>query len=152
MAMDIDVLKQESVRKSFEMKVLRLLEKILALFMVLIVAWGVIMLLMSVKWNIAPADSTDFHIIFKGILSDLLLLIVAVEFAMMLIYHRIEYIVEIMVFVVARRMLLETGGVVDIVGGVAALAGLFAVRKYIMICPGCDHMHIQDKSKNQKAG
>ncbi|MEE8483158.1 MAG: hypothetical protein V3S46_01060 [Nitrospinota bacterium] len=152
MAMDIDVLKLDSVRKSFEMRVLRILEKILALFMVLVVAWGVVMLLMSVKWGVAPANYSEFHVIFKGILSDLLLLVVAVEFAMMLIYHRIEYIVEIMVFVVARRMLLETGGMIDILGGVAAFAGLFAVRKYIMICPGCEQMPIKEKPNNQKAG
>ena len=42
-----------------------------------------------------------------------------------------ESLVEVMFFVVARKMLIQSHAVWELLIGVGAIAGLFAVRKYL---------------------
>jgi hypothetical protein len=76
----------------------------------------------------------------EGILSDILLLVVGIELAGLLVHRKIELLIEIILFVVARKMLISTYGSTEILLSVVALAGLFAIRKYLLVCPGCDRV------------
>jgi hypothetical protein len=71
----------------------------------------------------------------EEVLSDILLLVVGVELAIMLIRRRPEDLVDIIFFVIARKMLIRTGGFYELLIGVVALAGVFAIRKYLMRRP-----------------
>jgi hypothetical protein len=126
-----------SVKPTPESKILRVVEKLLALFLLVLVIWGALMLLLSVQWLQLPENMEMFHKTLELILSDILLLVVALELAIMLVYRKIEYLLDIMLFVIARRMLIGVTETLDIAIGVAALAALFAVRKYLLVCPGC---------------
>jgi hypothetical protein len=68
---------------------------------------------------------------FEVLLSDILLLVVGIELALMLVRRTPESLIEVMFFVVARKMLIKTDTFWDLILGVAALAGLFAIRKYL---------------------
>lgn len=71
------------------------------------------------------------HTGFEDILSDILLLVVGVELAIMLVRRTPESLVEVMFFVIARKMLIKTGNIYELLIGVVALGGLFAIRKYL---------------------
>ncbi|MFH1859527.1 MAG: hypothetical protein ABH870_00695, partial [bacterium] len=77
------------------------------------------------------------HTTFEIIMSNLFLLVIGLEMAIMMIRRRVELLPEILAFVIARKLLLLTTGIYDIILGVVALAGLFAVRKYLVKCEGC---------------
>lgn len=74
---------------------------------------------------------TDLQTSFEDLLSDILLLVVGIELALMLVRRTPESLIEVMFFVVARKMLIKTDTFWDLILGVAALAGLFAIRKYL---------------------
>ena len=76
------------------------------------------------------ADSNLHHVL-EQILSDILLLVVGVELAIMLIRRTPESLVEVMFFVIARKVLIKTDHIYELLIGVVALAGLFAIRKYL---------------------
>jgi len=120
-----------------ESKGLRFVEKLLALFLLILVLWGALMLILSIPWLQIPENMLTFHKTLEQVLGDILLLLVTLELAVMLVHRKIEYLLDIMLFVVARKMLIGVTGTVDIAVGVAALAALFAVRKYLLVCPGC---------------
>ena len=75
--------------------------------------------------------TVGLHAGFEELLSDLLLLVVGVELAIMLVRRTPESLVEVMFFVIARKMLIKTGAIYELLIGVVALAGLFAIRKYL---------------------
>jgi hypothetical protein len=78
----------------------------------------------------------DLQTKFEDLLSDILLLVVGIELALMLVRRTPESLIEVMFFVVARKMLIKTDTFVDLLVGVIALAGLFAIRKYLQKRPG----------------
>ncbi len=85
--------------------------------------------------HFVTADNPDIHHIIEELLSDILLLVVGIELAVMLIKKTPESLVEIMFFVVARKVLIKNEETMDLLIGVAALAGLFAIKKYLAMKP-----------------
>lgn len=75
--------------------------------------------------------TVGLHAGIEDLLSELLLLVVGVELAIMLVRRTPESLVEVMFFVIARKMLIKTGAIYELLIGVIALAGLFAIRKYL---------------------
>ena len=117
---------------------LRIIEYILAFFMIVVVIWGLGILALSIPWNGEISAFTDYRVMMEAILSDILLLVVGLELAGLLVHRKIEFLIDIVLFVVARKMLISAYGSTEVLLSVVALAGLFAVRKYLLICPGCD--------------
>ncbi len=70
---------------------------------------------------------------FSDFLSQALSLVVGVEFVKMLCRHSADTVVEVLMFATARQMVVEHLGTVETLVGVAAIAVLFAIRKYLMI-------------------
>jgi hypothetical protein len=67
---------------------------------------------------------SSLHEVVEHILADILLIVVGFELAIMLIKRTPESLVDVMFFVVARKMLIKTENFYEILIGVAALAGL----------------------------
>ncbi len=134
-----------------EFRWIRAFEYILAAFMFVIVAWGLVMLILTTNWAVVPDDELQLHVIVGQILSDILLLVVGLEFAILLIHRRIEYLVDVVLFVVARKMLIGSYGAYEILAGVIAIAALYAVRKYLLICPGCRFQPLGFLAKDKEA-
>ena len=72
---------------------------------------------------------------FEDVLSDILLLVVGIELAIMLVKRNPTSLVEVMFFVIARKMLIKTETFIDLLIGVTALAGMFAIRKFLIVFP-----------------
>jgi len=109
---------------------LHLIEVFLAIIVIAVVIVGLIVLLQSVAHTRLQGGEGFPHMV-ETILSNILLLIIGIELAILLIRRTPESLVEVMFFVVARKMLIKSDSVYDLLVGVAAIAGLFAVRKYL---------------------
>ena len=69
---------------------------------------------------------------FTEFLSNALSLVVGVEFIKMLCRHSAQNVVEVLLFATARQMVVEHLETWQTLIGVAAIAILFAIRKYLM--------------------
>ena len=107
----------------------------LAVLSVVFVILGIVVLLGEVTHFSELVHQGSLHAVFEGVLSDVLLLVVGVELAIMLVRRTPESLVEVMFFVIARKMLMKTDEFYELLIGVAALAGLFAIRKYLEYIP-----------------
>ena len=58
-------------------------------------------------------------------------LAIGIEFVKMLYTHTPETIIEILLFAISRQMIVEHLSTTETILGVGAIAGLFAVRKYL---------------------
>lgn len=101
------------------------------------IALGVVVLL-----AVAFMTFTQFQILFEmnwrdvetflELLKTILQLAIGVEIARLLFSYSLETIIELAVFVVARKLLLLEGDFVSLVLGVISLAILFVVRHFFM--------------------
>ena len=69
---------------------------------------------------------------FGGILSVTLNLVIGVEFTKMLIKHTPESVVDVLLFAIARQMVIYHERTLDLLIGVLAIAGLFAIKKFLL--------------------
>ena len=64
-------------------------------------------------------------------LESAMTLAIGIEFVKMLNTHTPETIIEILLFAISRQMIVEHLSTTETILGVGAIAGLFAVRKYL---------------------
>lgn len=69
--------------------------------------------------------------VFKAFLAHTLLLVVGIELMMMLLSHSTNAILELVLFVIARKMLIYGETMLDMVFGMVAIAGVFAILKFL---------------------
>ena len=110
---------------------LRWLELCLATVSIIVVIVGICFLLGQLVHFWDNLSNTSLQVTFVNVLADILLLVVGVELAIMLVRRRPEDLVDIIFFVIARKMVIRTGEFYELLIGVAALAGVFAIRKYL---------------------
>ncbi len=109
------------------------LEAMIAFGTIAVVLVGGGQLLWIVMGLSCPENMQEFVLLFEELLSGLLLLIVGVEVALVLILRRPENLLEIMFFVIARKVLIKTEHVYELLIAVVAIGALFAIRKYLMV-------------------
>src|SRR6185437_14407788 len=66
------------------------------------------------------------------IIQDVLLVAIAAELALLFLFHRTSAAVEVLIFVIARKMVISGISGLDLLAGVAALVGLIIVRFYFI--------------------
>ena len=66
------------------------------------------------------------------IIQDVLLVAIAAELALLLLFHRTSAAVEVLIFVIARKMVISGISGLDLLAGIAALAGLVVIRFYFI--------------------
>lgn len=67
-----------------------------------------------------------------SILEKALTLVVGVEFVKMLILHTPESVIEVLLYAVARQIIVSHGNALQNLYGVVAIAGIFIVKKYLL--------------------
>ncbi|BBH27227.1 hypothetical protein SG0102_21610 [Intestinibaculum porci] len=67
------------------------------------------------------------------ILSYCFNLIILVEFIRMLVKHSMENVIEVLIFAIARGLIVDHANTVSLAISILALAVLFAVRKYLLL-------------------
>ena len=68
---------------------------------------------------------------FEKTLSTVLNLVIGVEFTKMLIRHTPESVIDVLLFAIARQMVVYHESTLDLLIGVAAISGLFAIKRYL---------------------
>lgn len=107
------------------------LELVLAICLTL----GILIGLVSVLQYIVLILRTDIHNIYeviKQFLAIVLLLVVGIELVLMLLSHSSSSIIELVLFAIARKMLVYSETMLDLILGTLAIAIVFAIRKYLM--------------------
>jgi uncharacterized membrane protein (DUF373 family) len=75
---------------------------------------------------------TDEYKALQQIIENLLLVAIAAELALLLLFHRTSSAVEVIIFVIARKIVTPEITAVELLLSVAALAGLLVVRFYYL--------------------
>lgn len=85
---------------------------------------------------------------FEELLHAAFTLVIGVEIIRMLCEHSTEIVFEVLTFALARQIVISHDSAIDNVFGIAALAGVFAIRKYLY----ADTLNVNrlHKKKNKK--
>jgi hypothetical protein len=110
----------DRVTKTFEIAI-----AILLLVAIAIKAFELVFELSGHPIIVIPMD-------FKSILSASFALVLGVEFTKMLIKHTPESVVDVLLFAIARQMVVYHERTLDLLIGVTAIAGLFAIKKVLL--------------------
>lgn len=68
----------------------------------------------------------------ENILSLIFTLVIGIEFTKMLCKHTPETVLDVLLFVIARQMIILVEGTFNMLIGVLAIAGIFAAKKYLV--------------------
>lgn len=105
--------------------VISFLEKIVALGVAVGVAaytFQSIEIMIEMNWG----DTNTYYELINRVLA----IIIGLELVRMLVSHSIAAVLELLAFVIARKMLTPTLGTIDILAGVAGFVALMAARHY----------------------
>ena len=109
-----------------------IIETVLAAFLIFAVVSSSVTLVRRFYYVITTHDFTQTYELFQGFMAHTLLLVIGLELALMLLHHSPNSIVEVLIYALARKLLIHADNAYELAIGVAALAGLFAIRKYLM--------------------
>jgi uncharacterized membrane protein (DUF373 family) len=75
---------------------------------------------------------SDEYKVLQQIIENILLVAIAAELGLLLLFHRTSAAVEVIIFVIARKIVSPGITALELLLGVAALAGLLVVRFYYL--------------------
>jgi hypothetical protein len=116
--------------KTVLMRLTVYLELVLAFFITAGIIIGMVDLVRYIIliYQTNPIDTYD---LLQKFLGHVLLLVVGVELIAMLVMHTPGSVIEVLLYAVARSMLIESKETYEFILGVIAIAGIFAIRKYL---------------------
>ena len=106
----------------------RALELTVAAIILVVIVWSGALLL----WNtgntlLLTPDAFSLGDFF----SSALLLVMGLEFVKMLALHSAGAVIDVLLFTIVRQMIISHSGALDTLLGVAAVAAIFAVKKFL---------------------
>jgi hypothetical protein len=116
--------------KALMMRMTVYLELVLAFFITAAVIIGMFDLWKYVIM-IFTTNAIDTYDVLQKFLGHVLMMVVGVELIAMLVMHTPGSVIEVLLYAVARNMLIGSKETFDFILGVAAIAGIFAIRKYL---------------------
>src|SRR5690554_3113104 len=106
----------------------------LEIFLTLLLAIGItigVLDIVNYFFEIFNSSAVDSYDVFKHFLAHTLLLVVGIELMLMLLSHSTNAILELVLFVIARKMLIYADTMLDLVLGTLAIAIVFAIIKFL---------------------
>jgi hypothetical protein len=105
----------------------------IACMLLIIVAIKVVELFLDITGfsDITGSDVVILTMEFDKILSAMFALVIGVEFTKMLCKHTTETVIDVLLFAIARQTIIYHDSTADMLVGVAAIAVLFAAKKYL---------------------
>ncbi|MCL2193011.1 MAG: hypothetical protein FWB78_06420 [Treponema sp.] len=113
---------------SFMDKATYLFEMIIALLLLVVIAIKTV----EVVSEMAGFQITILDMDFARILSTMLTLIIGAEFIKMLCKHTPETIIDVLLFAIARQIVIYHEKTLDLLVGMVAIAGLFAAKRFLL--------------------
>jgi len=109
-------------------KVTHLFELIIAFLLLAVIAVKIV----EVSAKMVGFEITILAMDFQSILSTTLALIIGVEFIKMLCRHTPETVIDVLLFAIARQIVIYHEKTLDLLVGMVAIAGLFASKKFLL--------------------
>jgi len=109
-------------------KVAKLFEIIIALLLLIVIAIKVV----ETVFYLSGVHLEILFMDFERILSVAFTLVIGVEFTKMLIKLTPETVIDVLLLAIARQTIIYHDRTIDLLIGVAAIAGLFAIKKYLL--------------------
>ncbi|NLJ99461.1 MAG: hypothetical protein GX320_09430 [Tissierellia bacterium] len=106
------------------------IEALLALLIIVTVVLG-LKDLVAIAIAIFKTEANYSYEILQRFLSHTLLLVVGIELALMLISHTPGRVLQVTLYAIARKMLISSSNMADILLGVLALAIVFLIDKFL---------------------
>ena len=78
---------------------------------------------------LAPSDE---YKVLQQFVENILLIAIAAELGLLLLYHRTSAAIEVIIFVIARKIVSPDASALDVLLSVVALCGLLVVRFYFL--------------------
>jgi hypothetical protein len=102
-----------------------------------IIIAGILLVIIAVKIvdTVLPLFGINITILvidFESILAAVFNLVIGIEFTKMLVKHTPETIIDVLLFTIARQIVISNKGAVDMLIGVAAIVGIFAAKRYLL--------------------
>ncbi len=116
------------------------IEFMLAMFIVISVIVGMVDLIGYIVL-IYKTNPIDTYEVFQKFLGHVLLLVVGIELVAMLVFHSPSKVIEVLLYAVARKLIIGNQGMLDFIVGIAAIAAIFAIRKFLFVEDMSDRMH-----------
>ena len=107
-------------------KMISYVELVLSVFLLLVV---VALTVRLITQSVPQLWSQQMEVMYY--LESAMTLAIGIEFVKMLCTHTPETIIEILLFAISRQMIVEHLSAIETILGVGAIAGLFAVRKFL---------------------
>lgn len=135
----------KQIKKAMQL-LTRTLYQLTALFegvisLTILICIGIELVTLIDTYQIFTADLTTVQL--KLMLGDIMWLVIGLEFIRMLLEHSQGAVLDVMLFAIARQMLLEHG-MLDNLLAVIAIAIVFAVRKFLYD-KSVDHQSLMDQ-------
>jgi len=97
----------------------------------------IILIIVATRTVEIVAEVYGFNLIilqlsFERILSMTLALVIGVEFTKMLFKHTPESVLDVLLFAIARQVVMYHERTMDLLFGILAIAGLFAIKKFLV--------------------
>lgn len=108
---------------------------LIEMVLTVLLAIGVVFSLKDLIWyfpTIWNTPSVASYGLFKDFLGHVLLLVVGVELMLMLINHSMVAILELILFVIARKMLIYADTMMDLLLGTVSILVVFLIFKYLL--------------------
>ena len=113
---------------SFMDKATYLVEMAIAILLLAVIATKTV----EVVTEMAGVQITILAMDFERMLSTTLTLIIGVEFIRMLCKHTPETVIDVLLFAIARQIVIYHEKTLDLLVGMVAIAGLFAAKKFLI--------------------
>lgn len=122
-------------KRSISLRIAYIFESVLAIVVLIAVFLGTIDVLRMI-WQayIVEFKTPVQYSQLNDLLGQILLLVIAVELVVMLSLHLPGAVLEVLLYAIARKLLLlpKNSGMGDLLLGIIAIAGLFAIKKYLL--------------------
>jgi len=89
--------------------------------------------LLSLIYDIISTNATESYDVLQGFFSHVLIMIIGLELAITLLTHTTESILELMLYAIARKMLISSTSILDILLGTISLGILFAIDRFLIV-------------------
>lgn len=107
------------------------LEILIPIVLVIGIAMAAISLVMELHNFGKNLTDSLFISLFEHFISSALKIVIGIEFIKMLTKHTPENVLEVLLFAIARKMVVDQTNSLDILIGIASLAVLFAIKKFL---------------------
>src|SRR5699024_353838 len=89
--------------------------------------------LLSLIYDIISTNATESSDVLQGLFSHVLIMIIGFELAITLLTHSTASILELMLYAIARKMLISSTSILDILLGTISLGILVAIDRFLIV-------------------